>query len=113
MGLNQLIQEKRQAILEIAARHGSYNVRLFGSVARRDADEASDVDILVELEPNRSLLDLGGFLADMQDLLAMQGRCRNRKRLEKPHPRPRAARGGADMRDDRERLREHVHRPCP
>ena len=69
MGLNKLIQEKRGAILEIAARHGAYNVRLFGSVARGEADEASDVDILVELEPNRSLLDLGGFLADMQDLL--------------------------------------------
>ena len=69
MGLKKLIQEKRQEILEIAARHGAYNVRLFGSVARGEADEASDVDILVELEPNRSLLDLGGFLADMQDLL--------------------------------------------
>jgi uncharacterized protein len=69
MGLNKLIQEKRGAILEIAARHGAYNVRLFSSVARGEADDASDVDILVELEPNRSLLDLGGFLADMQDLL--------------------------------------------
>ena len=71
MGLNKLIQEKRQEILEIAARHGAYNVRLFGSVARGEADEASDVDILVELEPNRSLLDLGGFLADLEDLLAL------------------------------------------
>ena len=69
MGLNKLIQEKRREILEIAARHGAYNVRLFGSVARGEADEASDVDILVELEPNRSLLDLGGFLADLEDLL--------------------------------------------
>ncbi len=46
MGLNKLIQEKRREILEIAARHGAYNVRLFGSVARGEADEASDVDIL-------------------------------------------------------------------
>lgn len=60
MGLNKLIQEKRREILEIAARHGDYNVRLFGSVSRGEADEASDVDILVELEPNRSLLDLDG-----------------------------------------------------
>jgi predicted nucleotidyltransferase len=42
---------------------------MFGSVARGEADEASDVDILVELEPNRSLLDLGGFLADLEDFL--------------------------------------------
>jgi uncharacterized protein len=69
MELNQLIREKRPEILKIAARHGAYNVRIFGSVARGEADEDSDVDVLVELEPNRSLLDLGGFLADMQDLL--------------------------------------------
>jgi len=69
MGLNQRIQEKRRKILEIAARHGAYNVRIFGSVARGEADAASDVDVLVELEPNRSLLDLGGFLADLEELL--------------------------------------------
>ena len=69
MGLNQLIRERRPEILKIAARHGAYNVRIFGSVVRGEADEASDVDILVELEPDRSLLDLGGFLADLEDLL--------------------------------------------
>ncbi len=51
MRLNQLLQEKRQEILTIAAKHGAYNVRIFGSVARGEADEASDVDILVECEP--------------------------------------------------------------
>jgi uncharacterized protein len=70
MGLHKLVHEKRQEIMEIAARHGAYNVRLFGSVARGEADEASDVDVLVELEPDRSLLDLGGFLADLENLLA-------------------------------------------
>lgn len=69
MGLNKLIQDKRPEIFKIAARHGAYNVRLFGSVARGEADEASDVDVLVELEPNRSLLDLGGLLADLEELL--------------------------------------------
>jgi uncharacterized protein len=69
MRLNQLLQEKRQEILKIAAEHGAYNIRIFGSVARGEADEASDVDVLVELEPNRSLLDLGGLLADLEDLL--------------------------------------------
>ena len=70
MGLNELIQEKRREILEIAARHGAYNVRLFGSLSRGEANEASDVDVLVELEPDRSLLDLGGLLTDLEDLLA-------------------------------------------
>ena len=69
MGLNKLIQDKRPEIFKIASRHGAYNVRLFGSVARGETDEASDVDVLVELEPNRSLLDLGGLLADLEELL--------------------------------------------
>jgi predicted nucleotidyltransferase len=69
MGLTELLREKRQEILRIAAKHGAYNVRLFGSVARGEADEASDVDILVELEPGRSLFDLGGVLMDLENLL--------------------------------------------
>ncbi len=44
-------------------------MRVFGSVARGDATEASDVDFLVDLEPGRSLMDLGGLLMDLQDLL--------------------------------------------
>ena len=69
MGLNELLREKRQEILNIAAKHGAYNVRIFGSVARGEADEASDVDFLVELEPGRSLFDLGGVLMDLENLL--------------------------------------------
>ena len=69
MGLEELLREKRQEILEIATRHGAYNVRIFGSVARGEADEQSDVDILVELGPERSLLDLGGLLMDLESLL--------------------------------------------
>lgn len=69
MGLTELLREKRQEILTIAAKHGAYNVRLFGSVARGEADERSDVDILVELGQGRSLLDLGGLLMDLETLL--------------------------------------------
>jgi uncharacterized protein len=69
MGLAELLREKRQEILTIAAKHGAYNVRIFGSVARGEADEASDVDVLVELEPGRSLFDLGGVLEDLENLL--------------------------------------------
>jgi predicted nucleotidyltransferase len=63
------LKDKREAILQIAAKHGARNVRVFGSVARGEADEQSDIDFLVDMEPGRSLLDLGGLLVDLQDLL--------------------------------------------
>lgn len=69
MSIETQLQEKREQILAIAAKYGAYNVRLFGSVARGDADADSDVDLLVDLEPNRSLLDLGGLLMELQDVL--------------------------------------------
>jgi predicted nucleotidyltransferase len=55
--------------LLIAAKHGARTARIFGSVARGEADAASDLDLLVEMEPSRSLLDLGGLLMELQDLL--------------------------------------------
>jgi uncharacterized protein len=72
MYTSDLIALKRADILRLAARHGAHNVRLFGSAARGDADARSDVDILVDLEPGRSLLDLGGLLMDLQELLGCQ-----------------------------------------
>jgi predicted nucleotidyltransferase len=69
MPINKILQEKRQEILKIAARHGAYNVRIFGSIARGEADKNSDLDVLVELEPERSLFDLGGMLMDLEHLL--------------------------------------------
>jgi len=67
--LIERVAAHRPEILEIAARYGASNLRLFGSAARGDADAASDVDLLVDLEPGRSLLDLGGLLMDVQELL--------------------------------------------
>ncbi|HLQ27657.1 MAG TPA: nucleotidyltransferase family protein [Ktedonobacteraceae bacterium] len=69
MSLNELLQEKREDILRIASKRGASNVRVFGSVARCEADSESDIDLLVDLEPGRSLFDLGGLLMDLQDLL--------------------------------------------
>jgi predicted nucleotidyltransferase len=69
MNVRDLLKEKRGDILRIAAEYGAYNIRIFGSVARGEADSASDVDFLVDMEPGRSLLDLGGLLMDLQDLL--------------------------------------------
>jgi len=55
--------------LKIAAKHGACNVRIFGSVARGEAGENSDIDLLVELEPGRSLLDLAKLVVELEDLL--------------------------------------------
>lgn len=66
------LQERRAQVLAIAANHGAYNVRVFGSVARHEADSASDIDLLVDMEPERSLLDLGGLLMDLEELLGCQ-----------------------------------------
>ncbi|HEV2852714.1 MAG TPA: nucleotidyltransferase domain-containing protein [Thermoanaerobaculia bacterium] len=63
------LRNRRDEILQVAIRHGARHVRVFGSVARGDADEKSGVDFLVEMEKGRSLLDLGGLLMDLQDLL--------------------------------------------
>jgi uncharacterized protein len=64
-----LLSESREEVLQIAAKYGAHNVRVFGSVARGDADEMSDLDFLVEMEPGRSLLDLGGLQAELEALL--------------------------------------------
>jgi predicted nucleotidyltransferase len=67
--LAELVKEKRADILALAAKHGARNVRVFGSVARGDADEQSDIDFLVQMAPGRSLLDLGGLQYDLEQLL--------------------------------------------
>ncbi len=63
------ITSKKNEIAQIAKRYGASNIRVFGSVARGNADDESDVDFLVDLEKGRSLLDLGGLLIDLQALL--------------------------------------------
>ena len=69
MVTDELLRNKREEILRLAARRGARNVRVFGSAASGQAGPDSDVDFLVELEPGRSLFDLGGLLMDLQDLL--------------------------------------------
>ena len=69
MNVTSLLKEKRSEILNIAANNGAFNVRIFGSIARGEATETSDIDLLVDMEPGRSLLDVGGLLMDLRDLL--------------------------------------------
>ena len=68
MGLES-IRRYRREILDAAARHGARNVRVFGSVARGDDDEGSDVDVLIDVEPGRTLLDVIAFEQELQQLL--------------------------------------------
>ncbi len=66
---SELLATERETILQLAERHGARNVRVFGSVARGDATGKSDLDLLVDMEDGRSLLDLVGLWQDLQDLL--------------------------------------------
>ena len=72
MNIEELLAAKRDEILRTAARFGARNVRVFGSVARREARPDSDVDFLVELEHGRSLFDLGGLLMELKGLLGCE-----------------------------------------
>jgi len=69
MRMKELLKEKREEILRIAAKHGARNVRVFGSVARDEADERSDLDLLVELEPGRSLMDHAALWLELQEAI--------------------------------------------
>ena len=69
MSIERLLAEKREDILRLAASRGARNVRVFGSVARGEANEDSDIDLLVDVESGRSLLDVVGLWLDLEMLL--------------------------------------------
>ncbi len=69
MDVAELVRHERNEILRIAERHGARNVRIFGSVAREEAGPDSDVDLLVEVGPDRTPFFPGGLIADLKDLL--------------------------------------------
>ncbi len=69
MTLRQLIEEKRDDIVNIAAKHGAKNVRLFGSVARGDDRPDSDVDLLVDVGPTTSSWFPAGLILDLEQVL--------------------------------------------
>jgi uncharacterized protein len=70
--LTDLPRNRRDEILRIAARHGARNVRVFGSAARGDTSPSSDLDLLVDLDPDRTLMDLGGLLIELQEMLQVR-----------------------------------------
>lgn len=70
--LDTLRAERREEILRLAERRGAHSVRVFGSVARGEAKETSDLDLLVSWEAGRSLMDHAGLVQDLQDLLGVK-----------------------------------------
>ena len=69
MDVSELVREKHDEILRIAARHGARNVRIFGSAAREDAGLDSDVDLLVDVNPIHSAWFPAGLVLDLEALL--------------------------------------------
>jgi uncharacterized protein len=67
----QRLRERRNAVLDASRSHGARDVRVFGSVARQDARLDSDIDLLVELDPERTLLDLVAFGREASEILGM------------------------------------------
>ncbi len=72
MFLNDLLKSRREEILRIAAKHGARNVRVFGSVARGEADSKSDIDLLVEFKRGTTLLGHAALVQELEDLLGVK-----------------------------------------
>lgn len=70
--MDPLIEQEREGIARVAARFGAGNVRVFGSRARGDASPGSDLDLLVEMERGRSLLDLIALERELETLLGIE-----------------------------------------
>ena len=69
MGIADVVSNKRDAILRVAAKHGVQRIRVFGSVARGDAGPQSDVDFLIDVGPSHSPFFPGGLVSDLEALL--------------------------------------------
>ena len=69
MGIEELIGSRREEILRIASRHGARRVRVFGSVARGEAQVWSDIDLLVEAGSSTTPWFPGGLVSDLEELL--------------------------------------------
>jgi uncharacterized protein len=69
--LGRRLRRRRRAVVEVLARRGAHNPRLFGSVARGDETATSDIDLLVELGPDVGLVALAGMTRELADLLGV------------------------------------------
>ena len=71
MELRELLRQRRNDLLAAASRRGASNLRVFGSVARGNHDDRSDIDFLVDFESSRSLVDVAGLILDLQQILGV------------------------------------------
>jgi predicted nucleotidyltransferase len=70
--MESLRRDYRDQILAIAAKHGARDLRVFGSVARGEAKEGSDLDLLVDFDPDRDLFDHVHLMLELQELLGVK-----------------------------------------
>jgi uncharacterized protein len=70
--LTLLLRDRRDEIVEVAARHGARNVRVFGSVARGEDTADSDVDLLVDLDPGVGMFAIGALEAELEEMLGRE-----------------------------------------
>ena len=72
MTLEALLKSRRDAIKDLAARHGARNIRVFGSAATSEVGPESDIDLLVKMDDDRSLLDMSALALDLMDLMGVK-----------------------------------------
>ena len=70
--LGRRLRRHRSAVVSTCERRGAHNVRVFGSVARGEDEEASDIDLLVDLDPSVGLVALAGLTRELHDLLGVE-----------------------------------------
>ncbi len=96
LGIAEIIGDKREAILQLAAKYGVSQVRVFGSVARGEARPDSDIDFLVSFPPDRSIFDLVGLWLDLKELLGREVDLSTDTSL-KEYVRPHAMKGAVSL----------------
>ncbi len=77
----KVVRKKKKDILEVARIHGIVNIRIFGSLVRNEATPNSDIDLLVDLEKGRSLLDLGGASVKLYLIATALQRAPNKREI--------------------------------